>query len=262
MKLSISNIGWDSNEDIFMYELIKKYGFQGIEIAPTRLIALNPYDNVKIAKDKVKQINNVYGLEISSMQSLLFGCSTRMFEAEENLRYVESILIKAIDFSNAIYCKNLVFGSPKNRVLGSSNDYERAIIFFKRLGDYAFSKHTNFSIEANPKIYGTNFINTTEEAINFIKEVNSEGLKLNLDLGTIIVNDENLNLVSENIELVNHVHISEPFLEPILPRKEHKELCEILKDNKYKNYVSIEMKGCNSIQKVKESIQYILSIFI
>lgn len=262
MNLSISNIGWDSDKDIFMYKLIRNMGFKGVEIAPTRLIPLNPYENLKVAKNNVKQINKVYGLKISSIQSLLFGFNERIFKTEKIMNNVENILKKAINFSSEIECDNLVFGSPKNRFIESNNEYEKAINFFKRLGDYSSLKKTNFSIEANPNIYGTNFINTTEEAINFIKKVNSNGLKLNLDLGTIVVNNENLDLISKNIELVNHVHISEPFLEPIIVRKEHKELFKILKDGKYNKYVSIEMKNCNSIQKIKESMEYVASIFI
>lgn len=180
----------------------------------------------------------IYELEISSMHSLLFDTNCKLFQSEENLKTTENILMKAIDFASEINCKNLVFGSPKNRMTASKEDYKKAIILFRKLGDYAFSKNTNFSLEANPKIYGTNFINTTDDAINFIKQVKSEGFKLNLDFGTVITNNENLHLISENIYLINHVHISEPFLEPILPRKEHRELYDILKANGYNFYVT------------------------
>ena len=35
MKLSISNIAWDSENDKKVYELMKKYSYEGLEIAPT-----------------------------------------------------------------------------------------------------------------------------------------------------------------------------------------------------------------------------------
>ena len=37
MKLSISNIAWEPSEDKEVFELIKKYGFEGIELAPPKL---------------------------------------------------------------------------------------------------------------------------------------------------------------------------------------------------------------------------------
>ena len=49
MKLSISNIGWLSKQDSRVYEMMKKYGFSGLEIAPTRIFPENPYDHLKEA---------------------------------------------------------------------------------------------------------------------------------------------------------------------------------------------------------------------
>lgn len=37
MKLSISNIGWDAEQDEAVYRLMGAYGFSGLEIAPTRI---------------------------------------------------------------------------------------------------------------------------------------------------------------------------------------------------------------------------------
>ena len=43
--------------------------------------------------------------------------------------------------------------------------------FFNILGDYAKLKNTVIALEANPDIYGTNFINTTKEAFSFVKKL-------------------------------------------------------------------------------------------
>ena len=37
MKLSISNIAWESNEDKEVFEIIKQYNFSGIELAPSKI---------------------------------------------------------------------------------------------------------------------------------------------------------------------------------------------------------------------------------
>ena len=54
MKLSISNIGWLSKQDSRVYEMMKKYGFSGLEIAPTRIFPENPYDHLKEAGEWAK----------------------------------------------------------------------------------------------------------------------------------------------------------------------------------------------------------------
>ena len=109
-------------------------------------------------------------------------------------------------------------------------------------------------------IYGTDYINDTMSAVELIKKVNSKGIKLNLDLGTIIYNNEDINEIYEYVELINHVHISEPNLELIQKRELHKQLFKILKNNNYDRYVSIEMKKQDSIDNIKEVLEYVKSL--
>lgn len=259
MKLSISNIAWSSEDDQEMYHFLSQESF-GLEIAPTRIFENNPYGDLKKASQFQKELEAEFGFSISSMQSICFGRNEAIFGSEEERKCIFDYTSKAIDFASAINCKNLVFGSPKNRIIGE-NQIEIAYDFFKGLGEYAESKNTIMAIEANPEIYGTNFINTTQDAFNFVKEINCSGLMVNVDLGTILNNNESLDIVEKNLDLVNHIHVSEPYLERIIPRKIHEDLSEMLAQNKYDKYVSIEMKNLNSIELVKETANYVKSIF-
>lgn len=94
-----------------------------------------------------------------------------------------------------------------------------------------------------------------------MKKINCEGIKVNVDFGTIIENKEDLNIIFENINLVNHIHISEPNLVKVEKRKEHQQLSEFLKSINYDRYISIEMKQTESIEDVKEVINYVSEIF-
>ena len=49
MKLAISNIAWSEENDLSVYKLMNKYGYSGLEIAPTRIFPLLPYDNLEEA---------------------------------------------------------------------------------------------------------------------------------------------------------------------------------------------------------------------
>ena len=115
-------------------------------------------------------------------------------------------------------------------------------------------------MEANPVIYETNFINTTKEAIELIQEVGSIGFKLNLDFGTICYNRENLEELAPYIDIINHVHISEPALKLIGKREEHRKLMGLLRDAAYDGYVSIEMGRQENIMDVLNTIDYVATL--
>lgn len=75
----------------------------------------------------------------------------------------------------------------------------------------------------------------------FIKTVDSKGCLLNLDIGTMFENSENILELIDNVSLINYVHISELGLKPIKERSIHWEIRDILVNEGYKGFVSIEM---------------------
>jgi len=263
MKLSISNIAWGKESDLEMYEYISTQGLQAIEIAPTRIFEEAPYEKLEQAKEFYNNLKEKYNLEISSMQSIWYGKSEKIFESEIARKSLINYTKKAIDFASVINCKNLVFGCPKNRnrIANNKEEYNIALDFFREIGEYAKQKNTVFAIEANPVNYNTNFLNTTNQAINIVKDIASEGIKVNFDLGTVLTNEENLDIFENNLSLINHIHISEPNLNVIQERDIHKKIAKILKDSNYDRYVSIEMKNTGDLENVKQVIKYIKEIF-
>lgn len=134
---------------------------------------------------------------------------------------------RAVDFAEVIGCKNLVFGNPINRDTNDLiNDLPIAVRFFREIGGYATEHHTTIALEPNPLIYNTRFINLTREAVEVADRVSSPGIKVNIDLGTMIYNREDLEYLKQISEFINHVHISEPQLTPIVPREMHISLLE------------------------------------
>lgn len=260
MKLAISNIAWRKEDDERMYNFLSEMGIEGLEIAPTRIIEVNPYEHKIAAKAYSTEIKEKYDLNICSMQSIWYGKKEEMFASDEEFKILMEYSKKAIDFAEEIKCENLVFGCPKNRIISSDEDIKKAIEFFYEIGEYAKSKHTCFSLEANPSIYGTNFMNRTEEVIEIVKMTASKGCKINLDVGTMIWNEEDLSIISKNMDLIHHIHISEPHLSLIEKRKLHNDLSCLLRD-KYNGYISIEMGYQDNIEKVKEIVRYIKEVF-
>lgn len=222
MKLAISNIAWSRESDEFMYGLLQKNGIKGLEIAPTRI-----WDNPELVTKKqvldFKRKLSKYGLKVVAFQSILYGKSFNLFSDECRL-----YMMKMIDLASYFGKIAIVIGSPKNR---NCNDMKMAISFFKELNAYA-NNRVVLCIEANPIEYKTNFINTTKESMVFAKKT---GIKINIDCGTIMLNDEDIEIPTDYI---GHIHFSEPFLKPL----EHFDLFKKLLKINYKGWYSIESK--------------------
>lgn len=260
MKFAASNIGWKKESDLYMYRLLRDNGFTGLEIAPTRIVQENPYDHIDDAIKIKKRLFETYGLSICSMQSIWYGKNERIFGSSEERIELLNYTKKAIEFASAIECENLVFGCPRNRIIGGQQDKEIALEFFSKIGEMAEENYVTLAIEANPVIYNTNFLNTTKETIHFVREVAKKAVKVNLDMGTVIQNDEGLDCIGGNIELVNHVHISEPHLLPIEYKEIHRELLRLMIEKEYDKYVSIEMKSTENREDIELAISRLKEI--
>jgi sugar phosphate isomerase/epimerase len=261
MKLSISNIAWTAEQDEAVYSYMKQYGFTGLEIAPTRIFPSRPYEHLQEAKKWASDLKKQYGLEISSMQSIWYGRQENIFGSKEERQALWDYTTKAIDFAEAIGCGNLVFGCPKNRNLSEGANPGIAINFFRELGDYAFAHHTVIGMEANPPIYQTNYINTTEAALALIEQVDTIGFRLNLDLGTMIYNQESVSLLKGHVKRINHVHISEPGLKLIEERPVHQALKNILRSENYQGYLSVEMGRREQLQELEHAMKYVREVY-
>lgn len=261
MKLSISNIAWDTENDHKIYALMQQYGYTGLEIAPTRIFPKHPYKNLKEAACWAENIYSQNGFVISSMQSVWYGREEHLFGTLKERQILLAYTKEAVDFAAAIRCKNIVFGCPKNRVLPKGMDPECAVSFFKEIGDYAAVRETVIGMEANPAVYHTNYINRTEDAFELVECVGSKGFQLNLDVGTMIHNGETVDVLKERVQHISHVHISEPGLGLIQKRQIHKQLYEILHANDYKGYLSVEMSRAAKLNDVERVLAYVGEVF-
>lgn len=259
MKLSISNIAWCADYDADVYALMQKHAYTGLEIAPTRILPQNPYDRPELIRDFRAWLYQTYHFEISSMQSIWYGKNENIFRSASDRLELEAYTRKAILFAEQAKCKNLVFGCPKNR--NNENDIPVTVAedFLRNMARFAFEHNTCFSIEPNPSIYHTNYITTTEEAFQLVRAIHQKGLMVNVDFGTILSNQESLDIL--DFSCIGHIHISEPFLKPLEKRSVHRELFRMAAYYHYDNYISIEMGQINDLSELEEIMEYISSVW-
>jgi sugar phosphate isomerase/epimerase len=224
IKIAVSNIAWDPSERVAIYARLAEAGVNGLEIAPGLAFADQP-DAMAPSADAIatfRQEIERFGLELVSMQSLLFGVDGAfLFGGETESKRFEHGLERAISLAARLSIANLVVGSPRNRIIPDGMERaeaeRHARDVFRRLGERALAAGTRLALEPNPVAYGTNFLNTLSETIAFADEVDHPAVTLNFDIGALIMNGEigkAAELYNRGATRISHVHVSEPHLAP------------------------------------------------
>ena len=73
----------------------------------------------------------------------------------------------------------------------------------------------------------------------------------------MIYNQESIDILKGNVELINHVHISEPYLKAIERRELHTKLIEVLYKECYDGFISIEMGKVEHKDCIKKTLEYL-----
>ena len=225
MRISISNIAWEKDEEPEIAELLPGLGVSALDIAHSKYF---PEPSKAAGQDirKVRRFWEERGISIYGMQSLLFGTKgLNVFGDKESQERLLTHLGHVCRIAEGLGAKRLVFGSPKNRDRTGLTDTEAediALHFFGRLGDIAQGHGVVITIEPNPVCYGTNWITTTKEARSFVEKLGNPGIAMQLDTGTVITNGEDLETIASVNDAAGHVHLSEPKLLPLsLAPEEH-----------------------------------------
>lgn len=219
MRLSISNIAWDVQDDAQVARLLRAYGVDAIDVAPSKYFS-DPSEASDAQLATVKTWWADRGVAIIGMQSLLFGTQgLNVFGPPA----VQQALLARLDavcrVGAALGATRLVFGSPKNRDRAGLDDAQAldiAVPFFQRVGARAGAHGVTVCLEPNPVRYGANFMTTTAEAAQVVQAVGHPAILLQFDTGTATVNTEDPeDLLERYGSWVGHVHLSEPDLVPL-----------------------------------------------
>lgn len=219
MRLSISNIAWDVSEDEDVAKLLKRYNIDAIDIAPGKYFP----EPAKASEEDITHVKQWWasrGIDITGMQALLFGTvGLNVFGSPEVQNALLLHLAAVCRIGAGLGATRIVFGSPKNRDrTGLSDEQVQAISvsFFRQLGDIAQAHGVTICLEPNPACYGANFMTTSAETAEVIRQIAHPAILMQLDTGAITINREDPATILANCaSLIGHVHASEPELAPL-----------------------------------------------
>ena len=268
IKIAVSNLAWRKSEDEKVFEIMRDLNVLNLEVSPFRDGGILPEVRKQFYDETIKLLNQ-YGISVAAFQALMFKYpEVSIFEGATARNKILEHLKGVLEFSNQTGATIAVFGAPKNKIRGTLSYDEAMSIakdFFRQIAEQAKIFNVIFCIEPTPTAYGADFICNTQEAVDFVKTIGNDSLKINLDIGSSILNEENIEkIINENIDCVGHLHISEPYLKTInLSPSFHKSVAKTLKANHYNRFISIEMLPNNEIdvKNIAKIISFVKDIY-
>lgn len=264
MRLAVSQIAWPPAEDETAHALLRSKGVELIELTPPRRWP-DPRLESNGASERWRLELEQQGLRPVALQALLFGRpELKVFDsktARTCIDYLKAIIRLAAGLGPVA----LVFGSPLNRSRGDlplDEARRRAIPFFAELGEYSALHGVKFCLEPNPPQYGCDFLTTAQEVLAFLREAQTPGLFLQVDVGAFSLNGEDpAVIIAEAGELIGHAHASEPHLATFdHPLGSHAVVAQALNDVAYEGTVSIEMKS-DGLEALETAIDYVAEVY-
>ncbi len=218
IRRAISNIAWAAADEPQVAAQLVSWGATGVEVAPARVVS-----RPDLAEPRelwaYRDFWERHGLPIVATQALLFGRpELQLFGAPAVRSALLEYLTRIIGFSAELGAETLVFGSPKNRRRGGLSVEESLAIaepFFRELGRRAEAAGVWLALEANPALYGGDFVLTAEQAWELVRRVDQPGFGLHLDTGGMLIEPTAQGvgeLVRQAGAWLRHYHISQPQL--------------------------------------------------
>ena len=248
--ISISNIAWPKESDDEAIDLSRRLGFMGIELAPGKVFSSsNGLAEACAYRERLGELD----LCIPAFQAIVFGVEDcALFGTDAQRANLSRHLEKVARLAGAAGAGACVFGAPKLRDPGELRPeaaFGQAVEFFAALAPAYEAEHCALTFEANAAHYGCKFVTHTDEAIALVKTVDRPGIRLQLDTGTIALNDEPESVIEAAAPLTGHFHASEPDLVPVgSSRTDHRALGRRLREAGYDGWRSVEMRACEDWQ--------------
>jgi len=264
-KLVVSNICVKDISNFQFSCILKLFGIQNIQIAPTTLI--KNWDNLQELNFEQFNKNNI---SVYSFQSISYGLNNlNIFDIDTSDSFFNHMK-KMINFGILNNVKVFVFGCPKNRQIldiNNNNNDEIFCNFFKRVGEYIGDNNLTICLEPNSKKYGCNYLNKIKEVGDIVKQINHKNIKMMVDIGNAIMENDNLTDMYMYKDVIYNIDISqENMLDFSNITQKHIDFKKILSNINYNKNINLEMliKNDNDdgeLIKLKKSLENFINIY-
>jgi sugar phosphate isomerase/epimerase len=280
MKFALCNEMFEGRPMAEVCATASRLGYDGIEIAPFTLAPSAIDISTELRKD-TRRIISDNGLETVGLHWLFAGPTGLHLTTNDQKTWgrTKDYLSCLLDLCSDLGGKVLVLGSPKQRSLESGQTFEdawnRAVELFESVLDKAGDMDLTICIEPLSPVE-TDFINTVEQGMKMVRQINHPALKIHLDVKamcseSIPVADPSSRgdavagiIRSVGAEDIGHFHVNDPNLYgPGMGNVDYGPIAEAIRDIGWDRWLSVEVFKYDPDPETiaQKSIEYLRSFF-
>ncbi len=243
----MSNIAWPREAHDRAVDLLCELGVEGLEIAPLNVFSdWSPGIYTQAARLRERLVER--GLSVPALQGWLFGVDgCALFRGDAAREAMVAHCRKVARLAGVLGAGACVYGAPRSRDPGDltrTQAWDEAVSFLKQVGPIFAAEGSALAFEANAQRYGCRFVTTTSEAVALVREADTAGIGVQIDTGTIFLEDHDPGVLMQAAPYAVHMHVSEPDLAPTgTSGVDHRPVAASLERSSYSGWISIEMRA-------------------
>ncbi|UJL45758.1 sugar phosphate isomerase/epimerase [Virgibacillus sp. NKC19-16] len=272
MKLAFSSNGFKNYDILDAITILSDIGYEGIEILLDTPHAYPP-DLTSKKIEAIKETLQKTNMKISNLNAFMLYAirdnwrpSFIEAEKEERRKRIDHTH-NCIDLASQLGCKT-ISTEPGGQLIGVERDWANTVFIeaMEELAEHAERAGITILVEPEPDL----LIETSDQFIAFKKEVPSESIALNFDIGHFYcVNEDPTYLVDKLLPYTGHYHLedisSDRAHHHLIPGEGAINIPEVLnriQDTGYEGYVTVELYPYQeqAIEAATQAYRYITSI--
>jgi sugar phosphate isomerase/epimerase len=251
VEIAVSNIAWPADMQEEALAFLPSLGISAVEIAPYNVFGR--WEGILDGAIRLREHIEGLGLRCVALQGILFNVpEAHLFASNKTRAALRSHLERVAELAGVLGAGACVFGAPRQRDPGDlapERAWDIACRFLRDVGPAFAAQGSALAFEANASRYACRFVTSTAEAAKLVRDVGTSGIGLQIDTGTVFLEQEDPNVLRDAALVAVHAHLSEPDLRPIgAPARpdqaqlDHTAVAFALRNSAYKGPISVEMR--------------------
>lgn len=270
MKFALCNEMFEGRPMADICPIARRLGYDGIEIAPFTLSKSAKDISAELRKE-TRRIIADNGLETVGLHWLFAGPSGLHLTTNDQKTWdaTRDYLSCLLDLCSDLDGKVLVLGSPKQRSLSPGQTFEqawnRATDLLESVLDKAGDMDLAICIEPLSPVE-TDFINTVEQGMKMVRQINHPSLKIHLDVKAMCSEPTPVPDIIRSVGAgdVGHFHVNDANLYgPGMGDVDYGPIAEAIRDIGWDKWLSVEVFKYDPDPETiaRKSIEYLKTFF-